>query len=47
VAEEQPLFGCSGRVTYDAYPLPVKRKRDALSETFESVVKKVKGAFEK
>ncbi|KAH0261536.1 hypothetical protein KCU91_g13956, partial [Aureobasidium melanogenum] len=37
----KPMYG-PGKCTYDAYPLPPKRKRDAVSDTIEDALKKVK-----
>ncbi|KAI4718503.1 hypothetical protein E4T48_05355 [Aureobasidium sp. EXF-10727] len=40
----QPKPG-PGKCTYDPYPLPPKRKRDALSDNVEDAIKKVKNIF--
>ena len=40
----EPKYG-PGKCTYDAYPLPQKRKRDIVSDNVEDALKKVKNVF--
>jgi hypothetical protein len=45
-ASELPEPKCGyGKCTYDPYPLPAKRRRDAISDNIEDAVKAVKNVF--